>query len=293
MDYLTNIYANLERLRLTSEIAEHLATNCFTDEQREALEYTQGKIKITIEEQIERVYGSRYLLYNLKRTTSLFAQVLNDHSYLIDEIKTYQEKIKQMRDPANYVKSSKTSMKGSTCSSQKNHNEALNRHISVNDNYMTSSSSKYIRGMNAEPTELINNLDVLDDTDKLSTKLDTMKKTRFLSDDVTMDKFMGTQSDEIQVPKEVAISDNRSYHNESFSKTGDLVHNSNYSFNENRNLNKGDSKGKSATSNTSTVKADNDVVGESVYKAITVEIPRLRLMFWNKFAFLFVKSLPC
>lgn len=45
-----------------ASISEQIASQCFTEEQKEILEYEQGKIKVTIADQINRFYGDKYLV---------------------------------------------------------------------------------------------------------------------------------------------------------------------------------------------------------------------------------------
>lgn len=274
-------------------ISSEISHQCFTDEQREILEYQQGKLKITIADQLNRFYGHKYLVWSESKTLNIAAQIVHENEHLIEEIKTLKEKIKILKDPGNYkrVVTTKTSSLG--CANSQTNTDNLNKQIDISEIYSQNNSVSYQRSMTSEPTELINKLDVLDDTNKLLTLKQNKSKGKFTEDEMTETSLLKINREEINEQELVPASDNRDYHNSAFAKTGGLSFSNSDSMIEHRALNKNTSVNKGVSTATNKGTTEENIESESVYKSLIIEIPRLRVKFWNKFWFLFKDCDSC
>lgn len=59
------------------DVADRIIDACLTDEQKAILTFTQGKTEITPVEELNNIYGCRYLTYNLETTIKMFAITLS------------------------------------------------------------------------------------------------------------------------------------------------------------------------------------------------------------------------
>lgn len=154
----------------------------------------------------------------------------------------------------------------------------LNKHIDISEVYAQNNAVKYNRSMSSEPTQLINKLDALDDTNKLLTLKQSKKKFKFSKDEFSDEMLAGVKED-IEFKELKPESDNRDYHNAVFSKEGDLAFSGNDSYIEHRAMNKHNTLSKSISTANNKGETEIDVVGESVYKSLMIEIPRMRIKF--------------
>lgn len=275
-----------------ASISEQIASQCFTEEQKEILEYEQGKIKVTIADQINRFYGDKYLVWSEFKTLNLAAQIIHENEHLIDEIKDLKEKIKLLKDPRNFKKIVNVKTQTIGCANTDTDMKNLNKHIDISEVYAQNNAVKYNRSMSSEPTQLINKLDALDDTNKLLTLKQSKKKFKFSKDEFSDEMLAGVKED-IEFKELKPESDNRDYHNAVFSKEGDLAFSGNDSYIEHRAMNKHNTLSKSISTANNKGETEIDVVGESVYKSLMIEIPRMRIKFWNKFWCLFKECTYC
>lgn len=145
---------NIQHIR-GRDIAQELADNCFTDEQKEVLEFTQGKVKITIADQIIRLYGCNLLTNNKEDTIKFFAYKVNEYSYLIDDLRQKIDLIRLIKDPKNRAQKSEAQI--TTVAVSQGENKHSSAAVSNNDN-KTSTTVENVteaRTFQAEPVELI------------------------------------------------------------------------------------------------------------------------------------------
>lgn len=274
-------------------IADAIANRCFTPEQKEILEYQQGTVKITIVDQLNRFYGHRYLIWGDEKTVRIAAQIVHENEYLIEEIKELKEKIKIIKNPENFkrVITAKTASVG--CANSLTNIDNLNRQIDTSEGYSQSNNVTYQRSMMAEPTRIIDKLDALDDTNKLTTVKQKKSKFKFVDDAMNKETLLKGASDEIEIKEVVPESDNKEYHNSAFSKTGNLAYSSNDVHLEHRAVNKNETTNKAISTTNNEGTTEDQILSEATYRSLIIEIPRLRVKFWNKFWCLFKPDSHC
>lgn len=270
---------NTLKLKGLGEVATQIADNCFSEEQRQILEYRQGKTDITIADQIERFYGTRYLLYSLPHTIKIFSQIVHENEHLIDEIKEYKRKIEIIKDPSNYRQTTIVSSSGVSCNNHFSDSTGINRSASLSNSVDDNSNTSFARNMSAEPVELIRAADVIDDSSKLKTNTNYKEKITFTNENLEENTLLSTRKEQVADKAYNPVTDNRNYHNEAFTKTGDLSRVTSESFTDGRNINKNKSQGKGVGATSSKGSTITDVLADSTFKSMTIEIPRLRKKF--------------
>lgn len=274
-------------------ILGEVGDKCFTEEQKEILEYTQGKIRVTIADQLKRHFWGMYLVHSPEDTFNYFSQIIYENSYLIDEIKDLQEKIKLIKDPRSYKKTSTSNSDNLACSNAVANNEQLSRNTSISDFQNEGASTSYGRGINSEPDKIVKQLDILKDDTKLDSLPIQKEKINFVNTEVKEDKLLEINKEVINPQQVNPISDELKYHNTSFSKTGDHNLTKSSNFSDSRAIGKGSSSSKGISLGKTQSKQEEEVIAESLLKSLTAKIPQKRIEFWMRFWPLFSKCNLC
>lgn len=274
-------------------ILGEVANRCFTEEQKQILEYQQGTTTITIADQLKRQYSGMYLVHSVDDTFNYIAQIVYENSYLIDEIKDLQERIKLIKDPRSYKETSTSNSDNLSCSNAAANSEQLNRNIAISDFQNENASTSYARGINSEPDKLVKQLDILKDNTKLDSLPIQREKINFVNTEIKADKLLDINKELIATQQANPVSDELKYHNSSFSKTGDYNLSRSNNFSDGRSISKGNTNSKGVSVGKSQSKQEKEVLADSLLKSLTVKIPQKRIEFWMRFWPLFTKCNVC
>lgn len=87
------------------DVSARIADECFTNEQKEILEFTQGKVNLTLQKQLDLRFGSRVLWYDEESHIAKFAELVYFYAHRIKQIKEAQEQyLERLITPATYRK---------------------------------------------------------------------------------------------------------------------------------------------------------------------------------------------
>lgn len=283
------------------DVAEELADKCFTPEQKTTLEYQQGQIKITIADQLNKLYGENLLTWNKEHTIKFFALKVKEYEHLIKDIERGQILIERIKDPGNMAKVTETENNTATTSGISSDSNTISVGYNASQTYQDSEAKTIARTLNSEPTELITTTDLNDERvllGEIKRGLLKHKESNFLSpvykeiinkleitDPEWTPNIYWTPEEEEALG--ILKTETIKYHNTQLNRSANI---NNYrTQGETGNTNAGDTKNSTESVscvggfNTSTVsiKADDNL------RALEIEIPLLRDRFWNKFKELF------
>ena len=283
---------NIKRLRGV-DVSQKIQDQCFTAEQKAILEYTQGTIQINIKDQLDRFYGDRFLIKDEENTIKEAAQIIHEYDFLIQDISELKQKILRLKNPESYRATTSTLAKGVGCSKSASEVDSLNAHKTISFVNTESSSGSYTRNINSEPVKLIQGLDVLPDNKRISKEAISKKARGFSSSTLSKDTFMNVDEQQVVKTPIVTESDNYQYHNQILTKVGELADSAVDTFMDDRRINDTKSNSKTTSANTTDTKTIIDIESDPILKSLTIEIPKIRSKFWNKFSLLYTFCEPC
>lgn len=292
---------NLEHL-IGIDISEEIAKQCFTEEQRTILEYQQGTIKVTIAHQLNRLYGNHLLTWNKDTTLVYFAALVEEYSYLIEDLGNKQELIRTIKNPENMKQITTSTTETATATGATNETTSTAVGYNSAQTYNEIESKSVNRTLNSEPTNLIKEADLTDDTDNIRlihvaqgllphkqepTAQQTFKR---VIDKLNIQLNDGLTpiwtEEETKAYDEIKYADIK-YHNTSLNKSGGLSRNKSRSESANSNTSTSATNNQSLACGGSNTTATTGIKSDATLKALKIEIPQLRARFWNKFKELF------
>lgn len=282
------IYLGYDVHKLVSE-------ECFTDEEKEVLEFKQGKRIITIEKILNRKYGKRAIRFKTKDDyLDAFTLILEPNLYRIDEIKELKEKIKIIKTPSSHYDSNLNTIVGKNKSIGTNRNttvsENKNKSISFNVNKSQSESDarNISRNATTETSLLHEKVEEWDSKTKLH--LETSLKSSNLEISGNLSTGIKTLEQDIEQADNSSIEGKTIPYNQinySSNHSGDLsINNSNNkSSNESENIN--DSTSDTISDNTTDTSTNSFtssyIEADAHLKALQTQIPDKRNKFFNLF----------
>lgn len=276
---------NQEGLR-AEDVAQELADSCFTEDQKEILEYTQGKIKISIADQIIGNYAGKYLLYNKLLTIKKFAQILHEREYMIEDMKRLQATIVEIKNPQNYSLERDTNHQNLVSNKGNSKSTSTSKSVNIGDSNILNDSNTFQRVLTSHPNKVIAEIDKRDDTDKVNfgTKLNYYS----YSGD-TLNIIRAERNIEKLEPK----SDGNLYHSQGITGGHEKAVGIQTSMFDARSNNEGLSEACNITTGLNNAKMTIIVKADANLRSLMAEIPKIRSKFWLTFQSLFTNNKPC
>lgn len=269
------------------DVSAEIAEKCFTDEQKQILEYTQGQIKITIEDQINKIYGCRIATWDKETTIKYASIIVEEYSYLLEEIKTWKELARQAKNPDNYAEVTLTNDLGNTTSGSNIKTESSTRSSGIFNSWSDSESSGIDRVLRAHPSELIKLTDI---NDRKELSLLELQRTRIsfeLGDSSDKEKLFKTELTINPTEQKSNKEESLPYHYSDLSKNTSLGRAEAQNYTDNRDRSNTNTDSMNNVCLARDTKTNKRIKADDYYNAMKREIPRLRARFWNKFLPLF------
>lgn len=282
-------------IKITNEICNKIAQECFTPEEKILLETTRGNIRISVLHELLDRYGDMYPLYLEEQMLRGAIRIIETNGDMLKKIKDYKDKYLDIIDPnnfqvvSNYEGFNYNAAEGSSNSRNYRDSASISSYNTVN------TSSNINRNMTMEQQHISKNLDYIDDRDKLTVVDLKLKNISFTSDSNIDNPNLTIISTSIDAPNVKSIDDEQNskiddYNSQILNKNLDYTTNISNSANQIRDISDAKTSNESALCNLSSNVTTAGNKGEALEKMYALEIPNLKKRFWSCFRILFTSE---
>lgn len=263
------------------DLSEELVVNCFTEEDKRALEFTQGKITITLRDELDDRYGDLYCVHTPDKMKRETCRIINANRHLIEKIRNFEAWFLSKLSPEEMSLRTESSGGSSLYSTNQADARSKTHDVNISNQKALNASAGYARSLEGHPDTLKDDAENI--VDKIAPVVSEFKAFNFKGEG------MEVEGSRVVVADAPAVDNAIRYRSTAFARNREVMSNENSSLIESKNIVESNNFGSGASCNVNESISKTFNFVETLEKSYSLELKNLRDSFWVKFERLFTK----